>query len=56
LGKAWAVENIPPKNPKYKTRQSNQTSAPPLQLKSHSTLDVAFRPSSGKQKLSFLHT
>ena len=47
LGQAWAREGVAAKTPKYKTRQAN-TNSTLLQLKSQSTLDIAFRPSSCK--------
>ena len=47
LGRAWARESLQVKSTKYKTRSSTNNSAG-LQLKSHSTLDIAFRPSSCK--------
>jgi hypothetical protein len=48
LGISWPRDSVQPKTSKSnKTRQINNNSTP-LQRKSHSTLDIAFRPTSCK--------
>lgn len=47
LGRAWARDNLQSKPTKFKTRSTTTNSAG-FPLKSHSTLDIAFRPTNCK--------